>query len=120
MENHSISRKIIVKRGIYNVAIELSDVILFYSENKVVYALLSDGSKFISEASLFRLEEKLNTHPYFRINRKCIINGDYIKSFKTHDKIRVEVVLKGPMQKDINVLVSQKRVAQFRKWVYTL
>jgi len=120
MESHSLSKKIIVKRGIYNVAIELSDVVLFYSESKIVYALLSDGSKFISEVSLFSLEQKLNTQCYFRINRKCIINGNYIKSFKTHDKIKVEVVLKGPLQKDLIVLVSQKRVAQFRKWVYTL
>jgi DNA-binding LytR/AlgR family response regulator len=117
--HQSTNRKIILKRGTSHVACDLSAIILFFSDQKVVFALLQDGSKLLAATNLVCLEQHLNDR-FFRINRKCIINGDFISSFKTHEKIKVQVHLERLHDKAIILLVSQKRVTHFRKWVRTL
>jgi DNA-binding LytR/AlgR family response regulator len=110
-------RRVILKKGINHVAVNLEDVVCFYYESKVVFALTREGYKFISPESLTDLEGYLDQHMFFRVNRQSIINGRFIKSFRVYNQVKIRVELEVP-SREYHVEVSQKRVARFRKWVY--
>ena len=117
---HSGERKknrLLVKRGLEYISLRLEDIILFYTENKLVYIIDVAGKKYISEKNLSELEEILDNSRFFRANRQYIINIDFIKGFKTFDRVKLLVDLKVP---DINhnIIISQENSSQFREWMY--
>jgi len=120
VNHHSGERKknrLLVKRGLEYISLRLEDIILFYTENKLVYIIDVAGKKYISEKNLSELEEILDNSRFFRANRQYIINIDFIKGFKTFDRVKLLVDLKVP---DINhnIIISQENSSQFREWMY--
>jgi DNA-binding LytR/AlgR family response regulator len=114
-----MNRKLFLKKGNAHIAINLRDIICFYYDSKIVFALVKNGSKYITEKNLTELQQQLHEKSFFRVNRRCIINGNFIRNFKTVNQVKVQVEMEFG-SKEYQVLVSQKRVASFRKWVYTL
>ena len=63
VSHHSSERKknrLLVKRGLEYISLRLEDIILFYTENKLVYIIDVAGKKYISEKNLGELEEILD------------------------------------------------------------
>ena len=118
--HHSTERKknrMLVKRGLEYISLRLDDVILFYTENKLVYVIDIAGKKYISEKNLSELEDILDNSRFFRANRQYIINIDFIKGFKAFDRVKLLVDLKVP-EINHNIIVSQENSSQFREWMY--
>ncbi|HEV7622205.1 MAG TPA: LytTR family DNA-binding domain-containing protein [Flavisolibacter sp.] len=117
--SEGIKKKLILRIGTSHMAVNFCDIVAFYFESKIVFAIINDGCKYIAEQNLLQLQEILNPNVFFRVNRKCIINGNYIKSFKTVNKVRLMIEMNN-LSKDYSVLVSQKRASSFKQWVYNL
>ena len=118
--NHAVERKknrMLVKRGMEYISLRLEDIILFYTENKLVYVIDTAGKKYMSEKNLSELEEILDNSRFFRANRQYIINIDFIKGFKTFDRVKLLVDLNVP-EINHNIIVSQENSSQFREWMY--
>jgi DNA-binding LytR/AlgR family response regulator len=108
--------RIIVKKGTEFLSLKLEDVIYFFTEHKLVFAVDKDNRKFLCEtSSLADVEAVLDEKKFFRANRKYIVNADYITKFKSIDKskINIEVIL--PLNEEI--IVSQENAAAFKKWI---
>ncbi len=114
-----LKRRVILKIGVNHIAVNLSDIIAFFYDTKIVFSITKDGLKYISDQTLSQLENELSQHIFFRVNRKCIINGHHIKSFKSFTKTRLIVEMEF-LSKEYTVIVSQKRASSFKKWVYKL
>lgn len=110
-------RKMIVKQGTRHFVLDTSDIVYFYSNNKVVYVVDIHNQKYITDKSLLRLEEELDPRLFFKANRTHIISINFIRSFTAHDRNKVKVELKGP-QKEQSAVVSQTRVVAFKQWIY--
>lgn len=108
--------RLLVKRGIENIALKLDDIILFYTENKIVYVLDRFSKKYICDKTLSDLEEELDEQVFFRANRQYIINVNFIRGFKPYDKVKLSVELNVP---EINhaITISQETAPAFRKWM---
>jgi len=108
--------RLIVKKGIENISLKLEDIVLFFTENKVAYVIDKNKKKYISYKNLTELESELDTSEFFRANRKYIININYVKGYKTFEKVKLLVELTVP---DIEhpVIISQETAADFRKWM---
>ncbi len=108
--------RLLVKRGIENIALKLEDIILFYTENKMVYVLDRFSKKYISDNTLTELEEELDEFTFFRANRQYIINVNYIRGFKPYEKVKLSVDFNIP---EINhsITISQETAPAFRKWM---
>jgi DNA-binding LytR/AlgR family response regulator len=96
----------------------LDEVAYFFTEQKITFLITKDGKKFLVDKNLKELEEELDGHKFYRANRKFIININYIKSYKSYDKIKILVELTVPVSEDI--IVSQESAIDFRKWISAL
>lgn len=114
---HPKKTRIVVKKGIENIAVPFEDIVLFFTENKVVYVIDKNGKKYLSDKNLSDLEMELDNNKFFRANRQYIVNINYIRSFKPYEKVKLQIDL---ATSEINhaIIVSQETAPAFRKWVY--
>lgn len=114
--NHK-KKRLVVKKGMENISLRLEDVVLFYTENKVVYVIDRSGKKYLADKNLAELEVSLDENIFFRANRQYIININFIKGFKSYEKVKLQVDLTLP---ELNhcIIVSQETAPQFREWMY--
>jgi DNA-binding LytR/AlgR family response regulator len=127
-DHHSISKllqyignhkrkRMIVKKGMENISLRLEDIVLFYTENKIVYVIDRWGKKFLADKNLAELEEELDDTIFFRVNRQYIININFVRGFKSYEKVKLMVDLTLP---DLNhcIIVSQEMAPQFKEWMH--
>lgn len=97
----------------------LRDVIYFFSENKVTYALTIQGKKFMMMKSLADLHALLPKHTFFRANRQCLISLCFIQSFKPVERSRIQVCLQArlPNTTSVEIIVSQENAAAYKQWI---
>ena len=108
--------RIIVKKGLENIALKIEDVVLFYTENKIVYLIDKQRSKYIYDKNLSELESELDPAIFFRANRKYIVNINYIKSYKTFEKVKLVLELIIPEMQH-QIILSQETAPDFKKWL---
>lgn len=109
-------KRIIGRKGAERVSLPLSEIVLFYSENKVVYAIDNNGKAFIIDTSLTELEVQLDGSRFFRANRQYILNINYVKSFRPYERVKLWVELTISCLKH-TVVVSQETAPEFKRWL---
>lgn len=108
--------RIIVKKGLSNISLNLTDVVLFYTESLVVYVIDNKGNKYIIDKSLNHLENELDSRMFFRANRQYIININYVQGFKTYERVKLMVTL-NLKEVDHLLVVGQEKARHFRQWL---
>ena len=104
-----------VKLGSQIKTFKTEEVAYFYIEDKIVFAMLGDGSRFPLDLSLDQLEQQLDKQQFFRINRATIISFEAIEKLHTYSKSRIKVILKP--QCPIETISSTDRSPHFRDWL---
>ena len=109
--------RLLVQKGLENILLKLEDIVLFYTENKVVYVVDRFEKKYLTDSNLLELEEELDPVVFFRANRQYIINLSFIKSFRAYEKVKIKVDLN---LSELNhcIIVSQETAPHFRRWIY--
>ncbi len=109
--------RLVVRKGMLHISLKLDDVVLFYTENKIVFVVDTSGKRYTAEKTLTELEELLDSSRFFRANRQYIININFIKGFKSFDKVKMLLDLTLP-ELQHTIIISQENCAPFRKWMY--
>lgn len=109
--------RMLVRKGLENIVLKLEEVVLIYTENKVVYAIDKNSRKYIVDNNLCDLEEELDEQVFFRANRQYIINMNFIKGYKSYEKVKLQVDLTLPELNHV-IIVSQETAPDFRRWMY--
>ena len=109
--------RMVVRKGLEHIALKMDDIILFYTENKLVFVIDRSGRKYITDKTLSELEEYLDSSKFFRANRQYIVNLNFIKGFKTFEKVKLQIDLMLPVPNH-NIIVSQENAPQFKEWIY--
>jgi DNA-binding LytR/AlgR family response regulator len=114
--NHK-KKRMLVKKGMENISLRLEDIVLFYTENKIVYVIDRYGKKYLADKNLAELEQELDTTIFFRANRQYIININFVRGFKSYEKVKLMVDLTLP---ELNhaIIISQEMAPQFREWMH--
>lgn len=114
--NHKTKSRLLVKKGMENILLRLEDIILFYTENKIVFVIDRFSKKYIADKTLSELEDELDENIFFRANRRYIINLNFVKGFKPFEKVKLLLDLNIP---EINhfIIISQETAPAFRKWM---
>jgi len=107
--------RITVKDGIHFKSIKVEDIAFFFTEFKIVFLVLKSGEKYVVDKSLTELTNEFDSRIFFRINRKFLANIEAIKKFKSFDKGKILIELLPKVNEEI--IVSQEKAAQFRKWI---
>ncbi len=119
LEEYTKKRKtrLIVKKGVENIALKLDDVALIYTESKVVFVIANNEKKYIYDKNLSELQQELDKSIFFRANRQCIVNINYIRGFKAFEKVKLQVDLTFSIIPN-KIIVSQETAPQFKKWIH--
>jgi DNA-binding LytR/AlgR family response regulator len=111
--------RLVVKKGAENIFLFLDNIVLFYTENKIVYVIDHAGKKYIADGNLSALENELESSLFFRANRQYIININYIRSFRAYEKVKLKVDMNpGELNDQYYIIISQETAPAFRKWIY--
>jgi two-component system, LytTR family, response regulator len=110
-------KRMIVKKGMENISLQLSDIVLIYTENKIVYVIDRLGKKYIADSNLSDLEEVLDRSVFFRANRQYILNINFIRGFKPFERVKLLVDLTIP-ELNHHIVISQEMAPQFREWMH--
>ena len=113
---HPQRARLIVKKGIDNIALPLEDIVLLYTRDKIVYAIDRFSGKYTSDKTLSELGEELDNKIFFRANRQYIVSINYIRSFKSYEKVKLLLGLIIPGISH-SIVVSQETAPLFRKWL---
>ena len=118
---HVMARKkerLQVRKGMENILLNLQDIVLIYTESKMVFIIDNSGKKYFADKTLTDLELELDRNMFFRANRQYIVNIKYVKGFKAYEKVKLLVDLEFPLPPANRIIVSQKTAPAFKKWVY--
>jgi two-component system LytT family response regulator len=107
--------RFLIKSGQNFRVIEIKDIIYIMSEDKISYAVKSDGKRYALDFTMDKLENMLDPRLFFRVNRQFIITLKAISDIATHSKSRVKLTLM-PLNKD-NVVVSSEKSSDFKRWL---
>ncbi len=108
--------RILVKKGIEYISLKLEEVALFYTEEKLVFAIDKSRQKYVVDKNLSALEAGLDNTVFFRANRKYIVNINFIKGYKPYQKVKLIVDMTLPELNHV-IIVSQETAPYFRKWI---
>ena len=111
--------RLVVKKGAENIFILLENIVFFYTENKIVFAIDQTGKKYVTKGNLSTLELELDNNIFFRANRQYIINIAHIKSFRIYERVRLRVEMNPVELNDHHfIIISQETAPAFKKWIY--
>jgi DNA-binding LytR/AlgR family response regulator len=108
--------RLIARRGIEHIPLRLEDIVLFYTENRLTFLIDKNGKKFIVDEILSELEQELDKSKFYRANRQYIINIDFIRGYKTIEKVKIAVEMSIEADK-FPIHISQDSAADFREWI---
>ena len=109
-------KRLLVRKGIENIILKTGDIVIIYTENKLVYVIDKDGKKYIADKNLSDLNEELDPAIFFRVNRQYIVNVGFVKSYKAYEKVKLQIDLTMP-ELHHHIIVSQEMAPCFRKWI---
>lgn len=110
--NVNVIKQIIAMRNNDIFIINVSDVIMFFSEEKNNFCKTKDGNFLIKE-KLYYLEDVLPSREFIRISNSTIINIKHVKCFNTSIIGRIVVKFKDGNEENI----SRRRTAEIMKFL---
>lgn len=110
--NVNVIKQIIAMRNNDIFIMNVSDVIMFFSEEKNNFCKTKDGIFLIKE-KLYYLEDVLPSREFIRISNSTIINIKHVKCFNTSIIGRIVVKFKDGNEEN----VSRRRTAEIMKFL---
>lgn len=113
-EKHRYRERLTIKRSSGISLLNLSEVALLFSEDKVSFAIDGQGKRHALSQSLTLLESELDPRQWFRANRGQLISLAFVERLEPYGRDRLAVHLRGI--KDV-VVASRERTPELRRWV---
>lgn len=108
--------RLIVRKGNENVVLKVEDIAFIYRDNSIIVAVDKDEKKYLCDKNISALEDELDPATFFRANRKYLLNIEYIRSYKSFEKVKLEIFL-SLANCNHCIVVSQETAPLFRKWM---
>jgi two-component system, LytTR family, response regulator len=107
--------RFVIKVGEHLRSVSTSDILCFYSQEKVTHICTSDKRVLIVDYSLDQIMELIDPEQFFRISRKTIVNRDAITDIVVWSKTRLKIKLS--IDLDEPAIVSREKVNPFKEWL---
>jgi len=109
--------RFLVKTSKNYQSISTCDVAFICVENKLTFLYTSSNQRFIMDNTLDEINKSLSPDTFFRINRQFIINFNSIESIENYFNNRLNLKLTVQARETEKVLVSAKKVSEFKTWL---
>lgn len=115
LSHSSYKERFLVKQGQRLLSIPVSQIAYFFSQERFIFLRTVDNQKFLLEYRIEQLETLLSPDQFFRVNRSFIISLQTVREIHAYFGNRLKLYLSPSTEKD--VIVSRKRVADFKEWL---
>ncbi len=113
-EKPAVKTRIMVKKGSDYTYLTSQQTAYFYTLDKIVFAINTQGERFMVDYTLTELENMLPPKEYYRVNRQYLINIVAIQKFRPSYKGKL--LLKITHCPD-EITVSQETAIGFKQWI---
>jgi DNA-binding LytR/AlgR family response regulator len=107
--------RFLVKQGQKLLSIPIGQIAYFFSEDRFIFFRTFDNQKFLSEYRIEELEQLLAPGNFFRVNRSFVVSLSTVKEIHAWFGNRLKLFLSPSA--GIDVIVSRKRVNEFKAWL---
>lgn len=111
----AVRDRVLARKGADFVAVPVGEIAYFFTEYKLVFLRDRQGTQYLVDRTLEKLEAELDPARFFRVNRKYLAQASAVRRFRPLEKGRLAVALSPEPAEP--VVVSQERAAPFRKWM---
>lgn len=111
----AFKERFLVKQGQRLLSIPVTQIAYFFSQERFIFLKTFDNQKFLIEYRIEQLEDLLSPAMFFRINRSYIISLPTVKEIHSYFGNRLKLYLTPLPDKEI--IVSRKRVNDFKEWL---
>ena len=107
--------RISVKVGNKIKTLNLSEVLFFYSENKMNFLYTVQGRSYPIEQTIESISKELNPKKFYRVNRGYIISIDAISEIIAYSNSRLKIKI--DKAADHKIIVSREKIKNFKAWL---
>lgn len=115
LENQQFKNRFLGKIGQRLFFVQATNISFFRAENKIVFLVDKEGSRYVIDYTLEKLEQILDPAQFYRVNRSYLINHSSIKHIKNYFNNRLRLVMEGGIEED-EIVISRERVTDFKNW----
>ncbi|MFC5046121.1 LytR/AlgR family response regulator transcription factor [Aquimarina hainanensis] len=114
----SIKGKLKVEHAGKITLIGYNEIAFFFTENKIVYLVKTNGTTISTDFTLNEVEDKINMHSFFRANRQTILHARSIEQIQPIANGKLLLLLKPTIanQKVFQVNISRYKKQAFKDW----
>lgn len=95
--------------------VNVNDISYFFSENKITFAVTTDGRKHSVDIPLSKLEEQLDATRFMRVNRQFILSAESIRGIQNY--FNGKMILEVAPAFSGKILVSKEKVPLLKSWL---
>lgn len=107
--------RFLVKQGQRLLSIPVDRVAYFFSQERFIFLKTFDNQKFLLEYRMEQLEQLLSPDKFFRVNRSFFVSIPSVNEIHAYFGNRLKLYLFPAADKE--VIVSRKRVGDFKEWL---
>jgi DNA-binding LytR/AlgR family response regulator len=107
--------KFISKIGSTIKIFDYQEVIYFFSQEKITFAMLENSKRYPIDYPLDKLENMLSKEQFFRANRQVLLQKKAIQGIQTHTKSRLLLSLT-PTHYE-NIIISTEKANDLKQWL---
>jgi len=111
----SFKERFLVKQGQKLLSVPVDQVAYFFSQERFIFFKTFDNQKYLLEYRIEQLETILSPDQFFRVNRSFIISLPAVKEIHAYFGNRLKLYISPSTDKE--VIVSRKRVSDFKEWL---
>jgi DNA-binding LytR/AlgR family response regulator len=108
--------RLVVQKGNEKFALKIEEIAFIYRDENVIIAVDRDAKQYLCNETISQLEESLDPSVFFRANRQYLINIQFVKGFKTYDKVKLEIRLTIATTGH-QIIISQETAPFFKRWL---
>lgn len=108
-------RVFIVNTATQSIPIDVEDICCFFREGGHNFLRTFARCEYLVPQSLSEVQQALDSHQFFRVNRQLIIHRQACQSFRPAAYGKLELTLQPPLP--FPAIVSQLKAAHFKRWM---
>lgn len=108
-------KRFLVKQGQKLFSVEVTDILYFFSEDRLSFIRTRTNQKFLVDYTLDELADSLDPVQFFRVNRSLIVSHDAVSQIHPYDGHRLLLTLQPAYDRE--AIVSREKVSDFKTWM---
>jgi len=107
---------LLVRQGKQDIMVNFEDLSGLYVDEDYVVACNRRGQKYYLNESLDKVEKKLPSIYFFRLNRQFIVHRQLVAGFKRAENGKIQVLLNSETNFPSDIPVSRTKAVAFKQW----